>query len=61
MPPIFYREDVGAKNFSPLRLPGIHRRRFFRLRYYAQAVVYFITICTHNRECLFGETYASDL
>ncbi len=37
--------------------PDIHRRRSIRLqRYdYSQAGAYFITICTQNRECMFGE------
>jgi REP element-mobilizing transposase RayT len=35
----------------------MNRRRSVRLRGYdySQAGVYFVTICTHNRECLFGE------
>lgn len=34
-----------------------HRRRSLRLQGYdyAQAGAYFVTICTHNRKCLFGE------
>ncbi|CAK8713892.1 Transposase IS200-like domain-containing protein [Candidatus Electronema halotolerans] len=37
--------------------PDIHHRRSIRLRGYdySQAGVYFVTLCTHNRECLFGE------
>src|SRR5689334_23072299 len=37
--------------------PDIHRRRSIRLDGfdYASAGAYFITICTANRECLFGE------
>lgn len=37
--------------------PAIHHRRSIRLKGYdyTQAGAYFITICTHNRECLFGE------
>jgi REP element-mobilizing transposase RayT len=37
--------------------PDIHHRRSIRLkRYdYSQAGTYFITICTHQRKCLFGE------
>jgi REP element-mobilizing transposase RayT len=36
--------------------PAIHRRHSIRLRGYdySQAGAYYITICTHNRECLFG-------
>ena len=37
--------------------PIKHHRRSIRLKKYdyTQAGAYFITICTHNRECLFGE------
>ena len=37
--------------------PDIHRRRSIRLKGYdySQAGLYFITICTQNRECIFGE------
>ena len=37
--------------------PDIHHRRSIRLKGkdYTQSGWYFITICTHNRECLFGE------
>ena len=37
--------------------PKIHRRRSIRLQGYdySQAGAYFISICTQNRECLFGE------
>jgi len=37
--------------------PAIHHRRSIRLKGYdySKAGLYFITICTHNRECLFGE------
>ena len=37
--------------------PQIHHRRSIRLKGYdySQAGAYFITICAHNRECLFGE------
>ncbi|SFV34330.1 transposase [Thermoflavifilum thermophilum] len=36
---------------------NIHHRRSIRLRGYdySSAGAYFITICTHNRECLFGD------
>lgn len=39
----------------------IHHRRSIRLKgyNYAQAGLYFVTICTHNRECLFGEIDAN--
>ncbi|PIV62274.1 MAG: hypothetical protein COS14_02385 [Bacteroidetes bacterium CG02_land_8_20_14_3_00_31_25] len=37
--------------------PNIHNRRAIRLKGYdySQAGAYFITICLHNRECLFGK------
>ena len=37
--------------------PQIHHRRSIRLKGYdyAQAGLYFITICVQNRECLFGQ------
>lgn len=37
--------------------PNIHHRRTIRLKGYdyAQAGCYFATICSHQRECLFGE------
>ncbi len=37
--------------------PNIHHRRSIRLQGYdyASAGLYFVTICTQNRECLFGE------
>jgi len=37
--------------------PDIHHRRSIRLKGYdySQNGAYFVTICTHNRECLFGK------
>ena len=37
--------------------PDIHNRRSIRLKGYdySQVGLYFITICTQNRECIFGE------
>lgn len=37
--------------------PDIHHRRSIRLKGYdySQAGAYFVTICTYDRECLFGE------
>src|ERR1700722_13511603 len=37
--------------------PAIHHRKSIRLKGYdySQNGLYFITICTYNRECLFGE------
>ena len=41
---------------SPSYNPAIHHRRSVRLRGYdySQAGAYVITICTNNRECIFG-------
>lgn len=41
----------------------IHHRRSLRLQGYdyAQAGAYFVTICTHNRECLFGEVVDEEM
>jgi putative transposase len=47
-------DNVGAKNFSPL--PRRNRRSIRLQGYdYSQAGAYFVTLCTQNRECLFGE------
>ena len=48
---------VGAKNFSPLQEPTRQNRRSIRLQGYdySQAGAYFVTICTQNKECLFGD------
>jgi len=37
--------------------PDIHHRRSIRLQGYdySSPGAYFVTMCTHNRECLFGE------
>ena len=40
------REDVNVHNRHSIRLKGYD---------YSQPGAYFITICTHGRECLFGE------
>jgi len=43
--------------------PARHHRRSIRLKGYdyTQAGAYFITICTNNRECLFGEVVGGDM
>ncbi|MFH1007718.1 MAG: hypothetical protein V1800_09485 [Candidatus Latescibacterota bacterium] len=43
--------------------PEIHHRRSVRLRGYdySQAGDYLVTICTQNRECLFGDTVAGEM
>jgi putative transposase len=37
--------------------PDIHHRRSVRFKGYdySQAGAYFITVCVHNRECIFGK------
>ena len=44
-------------NDKPKYNPNVHHRRSIRLKGYdySQAGLYFITICCHNRECLFGQ------
>jgi hypothetical protein len=43
--------------------PDIHHRRSIRLKGYdySQSWLYFITICTQNRLCLFGEIEKGDM
>jgi len=43
--------------------PQIHHRRSIRLKGYdySQAGAYFITLCTHNREHLFGEVVSGNM
>lgn len=43
--------------------PDKHRRRSIRLKGYdyTQAGAYFVTICTQNRECLFGEIVEEEM
>jgi putative transposase len=45
-----------GRGYTPYN-PKKHHRRSIRLRNYdySQTGVYFITLCTQNRECLFGE------
>jgi len=48
---------AGATGRSPLRNDPQRRRRSMRLqRYdYSQVAPYFVTVCAHNRGCVFGE------
>ena len=43
--------------------PDIHHRRSIRLKGYdySQAGAYFVTVCTQNRECLFGEVIDGEM
>ena len=55
--------SVGARFIAPDSPPGpsvnpnVRHRRSIRLHGYdySQAGAYFVTICSHNRECFFGE------
>ena len=59
------RFTVGAKDFLPVRIWGQnmrydsnkHHRRSIRLKGfdYTREGAYFVTICTQNQACLFGE------
>lgn len=41
----------------------MHRRRSIRLKGfdYSQAGAYFVTVCTYNRECLFGKIEGGEI
>jgi REP element-mobilizing transposase RayT len=43
--------------------PQIHHRHSIRLKGYdySQSGAYFVTLCTHNRECLFGEIVDNEM
>ncbi|MDJ1482276.1 hypothetical protein QNI16_17355 [Cytophagaceae bacterium YF14B1] len=43
--------------------PDLHHRRSIRLNGYdySQAGLYFITICTHERQCVFGEVITGEM
>ena len=43
--------------------PDIHHRRSIRLKGYdySQNGAYFVTICTHNRECMFGKIVNNEM
>jgi hypothetical protein len=43
--------------------PHIHRRRSIRLKEYDYSMPgeYFVTICTNEKECLFGEVVEEDM
>src|SRR5664279_4503146 len=60
---------VGIENFPPRNTtvmkhnPQIHPRKSIRLKGYdySQAGLYFITICVHDRKCLFGEIVGDEM
>jgi len=43
--------------------PNLHHRKSIRLKGYdySQEGLYFITVCIHNRKCLFGEIFGADV
>ena len=43
--------------------PNIHHRKSIRLKGYdySRAGLYFIAICVHNRQCLFGEIVNNEM
>ena len=43
--------------------PDNHHRRSIRLRGYdyAQSGAYFVTVCTHNRVCMFGDVINGEM
>ena len=43
--------------------PNLHHRKSIRLKGYdySQEGLYFITVCIHNRKCLFGEIFGADM
>ncbi|MCI5221936.1 MAG: hypothetical protein D3924_04515 [Candidatus Electrothrix sp. AR4] len=55
--PLWNLHHIPTESYRPLKYnPDIHHRRSIRLcNYdYSQTGAYFISICTHGRECLFG-------
>jgi putative transposase len=64
-PPVAPTRDVQEGGISMLELdnPTCHQRRSIRLKGYdySQAGAYFITVCTHNHECLFGNIDADEM
>ncbi|MCO5950438.1 transposase [Mucilaginibacter flavidus] len=50
-------------NYKKKYNPAIHHRKSIRLKGYdySQNGLYFITICTYNRECLFGEIIGKEM
>ncbi|MEK7841371.1 MAG: transposase, partial [Deltaproteobacteria bacterium] len=43
--------------------PDLHHRRSIRLKDYdySQAGAYFVTICTHDKACLFGDIVCGEM
>jgi hypothetical protein len=57
---IVYEKALGNNKPDMKFNPDVHHRRSTRLKGYdySWAGAYFVTICTKNRECLFGEVMA---
>jgi hypothetical protein len=57
------RAGTGACPYGGKYDPAIHHRRSIRLQGYdySQAGAYFVTVCTQNRECLFGDIVNGDM
>lgn len=51
------RRDYRSEGDNMTYFPKIHHRRSIRLQGYdySQTGMYFVTFCTHNRKCLFGD------
>jgi len=49
--------NIQPTNFMTIRIGRMPNRKSIRLKGYdySQAGLYFITICTQNKECIFGE------
>lgn len=54
---MYVLKRISAESQMNRYNPNIHHRKSIRLKGYdySQAGLYFITICVHNRQCLFGE------
>jgi putative transposase len=59
--PILWLPHIG--NFIMTFNPKIHKRRSIRLKGYdySQTGLYFITICTQNKECFFGDITGGEM
>ena len=55
-------DDAEEKHVEHIP-PDVGHRRYIRLKNsdYSNAGAYFITICTHNKECLFGQIHDGEM
>jgi len=53
----------GLRDMTPKYNPEIHQRRSIRLKEYdyANSGAYYVTICTQNRECIFGKIVNAEI